>query len=252
MSRALLFILLWPALGWTQSRQDVLKQGEQVFNKSCATGYCHAARGAGGGSAPRLAARGFDQAYINNVVNRGVPGTAMPPFTDSLSAPDRAAVVAYVATLNGITNPVVNAGAAATPPSPALSAESTRGRELFSEATRAYGRCSTCHEVNGIGISVTTALAKIPPNAQALLELATPSVVTATVGGESMPALVVSKASRTVIFYDLTTSPPVLRTEEPSGVKLADGSNWKHSSVINSYNDAELELILRYLRDAIN
>src|ERR1700730_16699429 len=50
-----------------QNLTDVLKQGEQVFAKSCATGYCH---GIGGGpsSAPRLAGRGFDQAYINNEV----------------------------------------------------------------------------------------------------------------------------------------------------------------------------------------
>ena len=63
-----------------------------------------------------------------------------------------------------------------------------------------------------------------------------------------MPALVVSKRTRGFIFYDLTTPPPVLRTEEPSAAKLTDVSTWKHSSVISSYNDAELEFILEYLR----
>src|SRR5713101_6063966 len=98
MSRVLFFILVFTAPGWTQNLQDVLKQGEQVFVKSCATGYCHAAKGGSGGGAPRLAARGFDQPYINSIVNRGVAGTAMPGFASSLSVVDRAAVVAYVAT----------------------------------------------------------------------------------------------------------------------------------------------------------
>jgi mono/diheme cytochrome c family protein len=252
MKRALSFIFIFPVLGWTQNLQDVLKQGAQVFIRSCATGYCHAPKGEAGGSAPRLAARGFDQTYINNIVNRGVPGTAMPAFTGSLSLADRAAVVAYVATLNGITNPAVSVALAAPSTGPVLSADAARGRDLFSEAVRGFGRCSTCHEVNGIGISVTTAIARVPENALALRELATPSVATATVAGETTPALVVSKGTRGFIFYDLTTPPPVLRTEEPSAVKLTDGSNWKHSSVISSYNDAELEFILEYLRTALN
>ena len=55
-----------------QNLADVLKQGEAVFSKSCATGYCHGIRG-GPSGAPRLAGRGFDQAYIGNVVTRGSP-----------------------------------------------------------------------------------------------------------------------------------------------------------------------------------
>jgi len=51
-----------------------------------------------------------------------------------------------------------------------------------------------------------------------------------------------------VLFYDLTTPPPVLRTEMPAGVQLRDGSNWRHSSVIGSYNDGELSAILAYLQ----
>src|SRR5207244_13317735 len=123
-------------------------RGEEVFAQSC-TGYCHAAKGAGGGGAPRLAARGFDQAYINNVVTRGVSGTAMQGFATTLSRPDFISVVAYVATLNGIANPVIPPiapGAAGRP----LSPEVARGKDLFFDATRSFGRCSTCHELNGM------------------------------------------------------------------------------------------------------
>src|SRR5262249_3860643 len=101
--KSLLFLMLMPVLATAQNLQDVLKQGEEVFSKTCATGYCHGTQGAGGG-APRLAARGFDQAFIANTVTRGIPNTAMQSFANSLSRGDLTAVIAYVARLNGIAN----------------------------------------------------------------------------------------------------------------------------------------------------
>lgn len=250
MTRAFL-LLAAAALGVAQNLPDVLKQGETVFNKSCATGYCHGARGTNGG-APRLAARGFDQAFINDTVLRGVPNTAMPAFGAMLSRADVSAVVAYVASLNGVTNPV-STGSGGPPGSPAvkLSGDAARGRDLFSDAVRGFGRCSTCHQAGGIGIPVATPIAKIPAGAAALKSLATPRVSTAILGGESMPALVIIKKTTAVIFYDLTAPPPVLRTELPSAVQTRDGSAWRHASVIGSYNDAELSAILAYLRAVV-
>jgi mono/diheme cytochrome c family protein len=241
MKRAVLFAII-PALGWSQSA------GEKIFNQSCATGYCHGARGAPAG-APRLAGRGFDQAYITNTIMRGLPGTAMPAFGTTLSRADLAAVVAYVASLNGIANASVNMGSA--PDKAPLSPEAERGRALFFDAVRGFGRCSTCHEVNGIGISVTTPIAKVPNDAAALRALATPDVRTATVDGEAMPALIVSQGKTRALFYDLTSPPPVLRTVEPGALHVAEGSAWRHSAVIGAYNDAELALILGFLREAI-
>ena len=163
----------------------------------------------------------------------------------TLSRADLTAVVAYVATLNGITNPVVIAPAA---PDRTLPAEAASGRDLFYDATRSFGRCSTCHEVNGLGIPVAGPISKVPDNVQALRTLVTPLVSTAVMNGESIPALVLSKGTRSLIFYDLTTPPPVLVTAEPSAVKLSDGSTWRHASVIGSYKDTELESILDFLR----
>jgi mono/diheme cytochrome c family protein len=243
-----LLLLAAAALAVAQNRPEVLKQGETVFNKSCATGYCHGARGANGG-APRLAARGFEQAFINTTVMGGVPGTAMPAFGTTLSRADLNAVVAYVASLNnGLTGSTRIGG---DPPTAKLSADAARGRDLFSDAVRSFGRCSTCHEIHeigGFGIPVATPIAKVPADAAALKALATPQVSTVTLGGESMPALVVSKKANAVIFYDLTTAPPVLRTESPASAQTREGSTWRHSSVIGSYSDAELTAILSYLR----
>jgi mono/diheme cytochrome c family protein len=247
MTRALLLLLI-PALGWSQSL------GEKVFAQSCATGYCHGAKGAPAG-APRLAGRGFDQSYITNTIMRGLPGTAMPAFGTTLSRADLTAVITYVAGLNGIANPSITLGpggpGAAEPAVAPLSAEAERGRALFFDAVRGFGRCSTCHEVNGIGISVTTPIAKIPADAAALRSLATPDVRTATVDGEAMPALIVSQGKTRALFYDLTSVPPVLRTVDPGAVKVTEGSAWRHASVIGAYNDAELASILAYLHEVI-
>ncbi len=61
--------LLAGSPGFAQSCEDLTKQGEQVFNRSCATGYCHGLQGVAAG-AQRLAARGFDHACIDNTVAR--------------------------------------------------------------------------------------------------------------------------------------------------------------------------------------
>ena len=235
-----------------QNRPDVLERGEQVFAKSCATGYCHGIKG-GPSGAPRLAGRGFDQAYIINVVTRGVPQTSMPSFATSLSRTDLVAVVAYVATLNGIADPNVGGGRATATVSsgPTLTEEATRGAGLFTEAVRSFERCSTCHEVGGFGISVAAPIAKVPASSAALKALATPNVKTGTMDGESMPALVLSEGKQSSVFYDLTSTPPVQRNAESGSVKFTDGSNWRHSSVIGAYNDAELAAILTYLRAVI-
>jgi len=241
MKRGLLIFVLASALF---AQPAIVKQGEQVFATTCATGYCHGVRG-GASGAPRLADRGFDVGYIQKVVTSGIPDTGMPSFTARLSRPDLAAVVAYVASLNGVAGP---GGGAAPTAAPALSDEAARWAKLFTDATRSFGRCSTCHEVGGSGIPVADAIARIPDSAASLKALATPKVKTATMAGESMPALVVSDGKRGILFYDLTAAPPVERAADAGAVKFSEGSNWRHASVISAYKDDELSAILAYLR----
>src|SRR5215471_19869711 len=131
--RSVLLIALISATVFGQDAQDAVRKGEQVFAKTCSTGYCHGPRGTAGG-APRLAARGFDQGFIATTVARGVPNTGMRGFAGALSNADLAAVVAYVATLNGIASPAMPAAAAGrgAGSAPSLSADAIRGRALFS------------------------------------------------------------------------------------------------------------------------
>jgi mono/diheme cytochrome c family protein len=242
-------LLLAATLASAQGMQQLIARGQEVYAKTCATGYCHGVKGAAGG-APRLASRGFDEAFIMTVTRTGVKGTAMQAFGSILPRADLMAVVAYVATLNGIANPSLGRGgqAAAEAPQRQLPAEAARGRALFFEAVRGFARCSTCHQIDGFGIAVTTPISTIPVSAAALRELAAPQVKTATAGADSFPALVLTQGARETKLYDLTLPPPVLRTFASPMVKVADGSSWRHAAAIAGYQDAELDAILAYLR----
>jgi mono/diheme cytochrome c family protein len=184
---------------------------------------------------------------------RGIPGTGMASFATTLSRADLVTVVAYVATLNGVANPKIGSDDDDAPAStgPKLTGEAARGARLFTEAVRSFGRCSTCHEVGGFGVSVAAPIQQVPTSVAALKALATPGVKTGTAGDESMPVLVLSDGRQGTLFYDLTSAPPVERNAEPGSVKFTNDSTWRHSSVIGAYNDAELDAILTYLRAAI-
>jgi len=236
------FVLLLPALA---AAQDIVTRGLDVYNKTCASAYCHVAKGASGGSAPRLAARGFDDAYISQVVRRGIPGSAMPGFATSLTGGEIAAVIAYVGSLNGLA-PAANRQSEAAPEK-MLPPDAERGRELFFDSVRGFARCATCHEVGDRGIPVAGAIGNVPATARDLRALGTPLVHTATAGGESFPALVVSQGAIQTKLYDLTSPPPVLRTFPAGAVKLTDGSRWRHSDVMAAYSDSDLALILAFL-----
>jgi mono/diheme cytochrome c family protein len=167
----------------------------------------------------------------------------MPSFATKLSRQGLVTVVAYVATLNDITNPNVGeASAAATGSSRrALTGEAARGARLFAEAVRGFGRCSTCHEVDYFGTSVASPIAEVPTSVEKLKALATPKVTTGTMVGESMPVLVLSEGKQNTVFYDLTSTPPMQRNAEPGSVKFTGDTNWRHSSVIEAYDDSGLD-----------
>jgi len=231
------WLLLVPVFAWGQSLAD---RGADVFSKTCSSGYCHGSKGAGAG-APRLAQRGFDEARISSVVRAGVPGTAMRGYGTELTRGDFAAVVAYVASLNGI------APRPAEPEPPALPPEAARGLDLFSDAVRGFARCSTCHEGGGRGIAVAP-IENVPANVAALRGIAAPQVRTATAEGSEFPALVVSQGGRRTSLYDLTAPPPVLRSFDSREVQIREGTSWHHAAALQGYSDSELESILAFLR----
>lgn len=249
MRSAALFILI-AGFGFAQNPGAAqLTRGVDIFNKSCATGYCHGVKGTPGG-APRLAARGFDDAYVTQTVRLGIAGTGMPAFGTTLERADMLAVIAYVDSLNGVTPPV-NPMFARGPERTKLSPEAQHGRQLFADQVRAFARCSTCHQADGIGISVALPLSSVPENVAALKRIETPQIQTATAEGDSFPALVLNKSGAQTKLYDLTSLPPVLRTFPKGVVQFKDGSSWRHEPMLASYNDQELDAILAFLRAAV-
>jgi mono/diheme cytochrome c family protein len=252
MTRAVILLII-PGLAWAQIPQSngasQMARGLDIFNKTCATGYCHGVKGTPGG-APRLAARGFDNAYIAQTIRLGIPHTGMPAFGAVLERADLLAVISYVDSLNGVT-PAANPLFAVGPESRKLPPEAQPGRQLFTDQVRAFARCSTCHQVDGVGIAVTLPLSSVPTNVAALRELPTPQVETAAAEGETFPALVLNNGGVQTKLYDLTTLPPVLRTFPKGVVRFKDGSAWRHESVLTSYSEPELEAILTFLRAVV-
>ncbi len=79
---------------------------------------------------------------------RGAPGTGNAGVRNgSFHRADLNAVVAYVASLNGVTTLVNSERSGIRGRNQGFQANSARGRELFSDAVRSHGRCSTYHEV---------------------------------------------------------------------------------------------------------
>ncbi len=243
-------LLALPVLSAQQPERDMLghdisaRRGAEVFAKSC-TGFCHGENGAAGNGAPRLAGRGLDAAYIEKVITFGIPGTQMPAWGQKMPQEDTLAVIAYVKSLNGLTARI------SARPEQALSAEATRGRDLFFDTSGELKGCSNCHQVNGKGVPVTP-ITSVPADVTALRNLSTPRVQTANIAGETFPALVVTQQRDLTKFYDLTSVPPVLRTSPTAAVKIAGGANWRHDSVLGNYSDADLEAILSYLSTAVS
>jgi mono/diheme cytochrome c family protein len=240
-------LLLLPVIALAQD--NLVSRGGEIFANTCATGYCHGVKGAAGG-APRLVARGFTAQYIRQVVTNGEK--EMPAFGGKLEARDLNAVIAYVASLNGLAAEAVagrGGGRAMTgPPARVLSPEAAKGRALFFDATRGFGRCSTCHQLDGNGIAIADPMNHVPENSAALRDLPTPHVRTFTSGAETFPAEVVKNSGGEAIVYDLTSAPPVRRTFSNAKIQLDDHSNWRHSAAMQSYTDADLESILAFLR----
>jgi hypothetical protein len=60
---------------------------------------------------------------------------------------------------------------------------------------------------------------------------------------------VVAKGALQTKVYDLTKPPPVLRTFPSKSIQLKEGSsNWSHASAMSSYQDADLDSVLAFLR----
>jgi len=227
-------------------------QGERIFAQSCSVGYCHGVAGSAG-RGPRLRGRTFTKDYLTTVIHDGIPSSAMPAWKDRLKDDDIRAVVAYIVSLATATDPAPPANPMPPGVGPASQPvfsgppQAARGRALFSDPARE--NCAVCHAVAGRGMAVGPDLTAVFEPLRRIHSAASHHVLTASLQtGEHFPALLVSQTDHEVRLYDLTSTPPVLRTFARSQVtSLAQNSAWRHDDVIRNYSAAELEDIAAYL-----
>lgn len=230
-----------------------IRAGSEVYADTCASGYCHGSRGAGGSGAPKLAGRGLALDYIRGIVTSG--RSEMPAFGSKLPDAEFAAVIEYVASLNGTSSagsaPLVKDTKHVVPPPapPRFSPQAEKGRALFSEAIRAFGRCSVCHQVDGRGIAIAGPIVHVPQSAAELRSIATGKVRLFKFENESFAGLMVKSGEKETVVYDLTSPPPVERTFFAEKFQV-ENIGWQHAAVIQSYADSELDLILDFIREA--
>ena len=239
------FLLALFLSGQAHAEEEVLATGKRVYLNTCATGYCHTPDGGAGGGGARLTARGFNLDYISRTISLGLHETRMLGFANVLPAEELQAVIAYVASLNGIA---ANGVAVVAKPPVALSPAAERGKTLLHDALRGFNRCATCHEVAGSGVPVAGPIVAVPASARDLKQLKTAKVATVRIGKERMPGLVLNQGAARTIFYDLTSTPPVRRNVETAAMEIQAGSRWRHADFMRTYSDAGLEEILEYLR----
>jgi mono/diheme cytochrome c family protein len=236
----------------------VIARGEKIFAQSCSVGYCHGVAGAAG-RGPRLRGRSFPKDYLLTVTRDGIPSSAMPAWKGRLKDDEIGAVVEYVASLSSATDPAPPANPMPPGIGPAAipsfngPPQAARGHALFFDPPR--NNCAVCHAVGGRGIAIGPDLTALPAKTPAELTVqihATHSrhVLTAKLAtGEEFPALLAEQNANQVRLYDLTLTPPVMRTFARRDVlSLAQNANWRHEDFAKDYSAAELEDVVVYLR----
>ena len=72
-------------------------------------------------------------------------------------------------------------------------------------------------------------------------------VMASTVDEDPFPAIVAEQTPQLIRVYDLSSPLPVLRTFQPSQVRIMPGSEWSHATATQTYSEIDLESISDYL-----
>jgi putative heme-binding domain-containing protein len=132
--------------------------GKRVFEATCVA--CHGSGGVGTERAPALDTgrftHGGEDFEIFQTIQKGVPGTQMPPF-GSLATEQLWQLVSYVRSLSRVSSTTAKVP---------TNGNAARGEQLFFGG----GGCSSCHEVNGRGIPLAADLSEIGKQTPASIE----------------------------------------------------------------------------------
>jgi putative heme-binding domain-containing protein len=138
-------ILMTAVLGAQHSyTRAEIENGARLYQASCAT--CHGPNGDTVRGVTLLTGqfrRATTDDEVARIVQRGIPGTAMPPA--SYSDAEAGMIVAYLRSAAAGEKPTAAAG------------DVTRGRELFA----GKGKCGTCHGADATGSRMAPSLADV-------------------------------------------------------------------------------------------
>lgn len=129
-----------------------------------------------------------------------------------------------------------------------------RGEAAFFDAAKG---CATCHALKGRGTAVgpdLRTMGRLAPQAVASAIRATATAYVQTVkpkDGPKFPAMLMKQDDATVQVYDLSKTPPELRTFNRGDVTVSnhDGS-WKHPPATQELTSEQLADIIAYVRYA--
>ncbi len=242
---------------------ELVRQGSELYSKSCAVGYCHGLEGRTFG-APKLRERDWDPGQLAETINNGVPGTTMPAFRGVLADRDIWTVVAYIMTLSttelSASDAVVEIGAVTKVKKP-LSEKEKLGFDLFFDLHNAK-RCSVCHLLGEWGTAIGPDLAHEAEEHSAeelLRDIVEPDAgiaggfeqtIVVTQQGEQVAGIKKEQTDEFIRIYDTTTFPVPLRTlykEEIKSVTTKKKSTMP-SGYGEMYSPEELDAIVAYLK----
>jgi len=137
-----------------------------------------------------------------------------------------------------------------------VTAQVQRGRELFLHSTKGIA-CGTCHSLGGLGTAIapdlTTMASYAPPRGiVATMHMTmTEHVQLVKTADGSFPGLLKQKQGDDSEFYDLSQTPPVLRTLTAKQiVSVGRDQKWQHPPAAAEYTSQELADIIGFLRFA--
>ena len=138
---------------------------------------------------------------------------------------------------------------------PALpTAQIQRGRDFFANASKGTP-CGTCHRMADVGTAVG-------PDLTTMGSFGTPHVIVSTMkmamttyvqkfktAGGTFPGMIKEKKAGQAQIYDLSQTPPALRTFTEKEIYAVDrDQEWKHPPASVSYSRQELADLIGFLR----
>jgi mono/diheme cytochrome c family protein len=185
-------------------------EGKQVFETSCAVGYCHGLDGRAG-KGPRLRDKVWSRSYLYKTIAQGVPGTSMPAWGGKLSDEKIAAVISYIFTISKEESAGEAKVEAVKESSEAATGEPV-GRALFFDLTRDRN-CGVCHHVGESGADVAGGLKGATIGKIVGKPVSERNVRVTLRDGEEFCGVKAGEDAGGLRVYDLGgAGPPVLRT----------------------------------------